>query len=100
MVSGLQVDYLGSSPSNLAIVVLELKILGHLETNVVAHDGKCFWVATVWMIGVRWFHSQRGGCEFFSSPPRPDLLWGTPNFLSSGYRRLFLWGGGDVAGVK
>jgi hypothetical protein len=40
-----------------------------------------------WMIG--------GSCpgmdwEFFSSPPRPDRLWGPP-ILSSGYKGLFLW---------
>jgi hypothetical protein len=29
------------------------------------------------------------GEEFFSSPPRPDWLWGPPIFLSNGYRRIF-----------
>jgi hypothetical protein len=30
-----------------------------------------------------------GNARFFSSPQRPDRLWGPPNFLSYGYRRLF-----------
>jgi hypothetical protein len=32
------------------------------------------------------------GCEFFSSPPRPDELWGLPSLLFSGYQELFPWG--------
>jgi len=31
-----------------------------------------------WRTGKDW--------EFFSSPPRPDRLWGPPNFLSDGYQ--------------
>jgi hypothetical protein len=27
--------------------------------------------------------------EFFSSPPRPERLWGPPGFLSNGYQGLF-----------
>jgi hypothetical protein len=29
------------------------------------------------------------GWEFFSSPPRPDQLWGPPNLLFTGYQELF-----------
>jgi hypothetical protein len=29
------------------------------------------------------------GSRIFSSPRRPDRLWGPSNFLSSGYRGLF-----------
>jgi hypothetical protein len=30
-----------------------------------------------------------GGWEFFSSPPRPEWLWGPPSLPSNGYQRLF-----------
>jgi hypothetical protein len=30
-----------------------------------------------------------GGWEFFSSPPRPERLWGPPSLLSNGYQGLF-----------
>jgi hypothetical protein len=32
---------------------------------------------------------QNGGCEFFSSPPRPDRCWGPPSLISNGYEGLF-----------
>jgi hypothetical protein len=31
-------------------------------------------------------------CEFFSSLPRPERLWGLPSLLSNGYQGLFPWG--------
>jgi hypothetical protein len=45
--------------------------------------------ATRCIIGVS---SPGSGWEFFSSPPRPDRLWGPPIFLFNGYQGLFLWG--------
>jgi hypothetical protein len=44
--------------------------------------------ATGLMVGTS---SPATGREFFFSPPRPDQIWGQPNFLSNGYQRLFHW---------
>jgi hypothetical protein len=44
--------------------------------------------ATGWTTGAS---SVGRGWEFFSSPPRPDRLWGSPNLLSNGYQRLSTW---------
>jgi hypothetical protein len=33
-----------------------------------------------------------GAAEFFSSPPRPELLWGPPSLLSNEYQGLLPWG--------
>jgi hypothetical protein len=38
-----------------------------------------------------------GGWEFFSSPPRPERLWGPSSLLSNGYQGLFP--GGKAAGA-
>jgi len=43
-------------------------------------------IYTVWIIGAS---SSGRDCEFFSSPPRSDLLWGPPSLLYNGHRRLF-----------
>jgi hypothetical protein len=39
----------------------------------------------------RWFES-RLDWELFSSPPRPDRLWGLPSILSNWYQGFFPWG--------
>jgi hypothetical protein len=43
--------------------------------------------ATGWTTGVRFPAGQLR--DFFSSPPRPDRLWGPPTFMSSGYWGIF-----------
>jgi len=47
-------------------------------------------------VGRPWFDYLQG-LGFFSSPPRPDQVWGPPSLLSGGYWQLFLRG--KVAGV-
>jgi hypothetical protein len=36
------------------------------------------------------------GKRFFSTFQCPDHFWSPPGLLSSGYQRLFLWGGGII----
>jgi hypothetical protein len=43
-----------------------------------------------WTIGVLGFDSRQG-LGIFSSPPRPELLWGPPSLLSNGYQGFFPW---------
>jgi hypothetical protein len=48
--------------------------------------------SVVWRWAMGWMivgSSLGWGWEFFSSPPRPDRLWGPPNLLSSEYRESF-----------
>jgi hypothetical protein len=45
--------------------------------------------ATGWMIGGS---SLGRGREFFSSPLRPDRLWGPPSLRFNGCQGLFPWG--------
>jgi hypothetical protein len=47
--------------------------------------------ATGWTIRVLGFDSRRG-LEIFSSPPRPERLWGPLSLLYNGYQGLFPWG--------
>jgi hypothetical protein len=47
----------------------------------------CGW-ATGWIIGGL---SPGRGWEFFSSPPRPDRLWGPPSLLGNSYQGLLPW---------
>jgi len=42
--------------------------------------------ATGWTTGV-WLPAEAG--ILFSSPPRPDRLWGSPSLLPNGYRGFF-----------
>jgi hypothetical protein len=42
-----------------------------------------------WVVGQWWNFSFSYAILFFSSPPRPDRLWGPRSLLSSGYQGLF-----------
>jgi hypothetical protein len=53
----------------------------------------CSWYseyATCWTV---WGSNPHSGKKFFSSPKRPDWLWGPPSLLFNGYR-------GSLSGVK
>jgi hypothetical protein len=45
-----------------------------------------------WVFNVFRGSSPGRGSEFFSSPPRPDRLWGPPILLSNGYKGFFFLG--------
>jgi hypothetical protein len=45
-------------------------------------------IKTRQLVGRPWTNVQQDW-HFFSSPPRPDRLWGPPSLLSNGYQGLF-----------
>jgi hypothetical protein len=56
-------------------------------TNVLVSQNSSVGVATGYGLDGRG-SIPRSGKRFFSSPQRPDWLWGSPSLLSNGYRRL------------
>jgi hypothetical protein len=46
-----------------------------------------------YVLGDRGFESRQGLGIFFSSPPRPEQLWGPPSLLTNGYQGHFPYGG-------
>jgi hypothetical protein len=74
----------------LQIVKIQNKTIWGCICNYRSRDSSVVqrW-ATGWMIGGS---SPGRGWEVFSSPPRPDLLWGPFGLLSSGYQVFFTSG--------
>jgi hypothetical protein len=63
---------------------------GSLVTCFLIYMTMSSWICNV--IRELWVSSPGRDWEFFSSPPRPDRLWGPPSLLSNGYQVLFPWG--------
>jgi hypothetical protein len=68
--------------SSLNSVINNLCEAGSLDSSVGIATG---YRLDDWGVGVR----VPVGPRIFSSPSRPDRLWGPPNLLSDGYRELF-----------
>jgi hypothetical protein len=69
--------------------VLKSKILTHSSTfsGIVTSRGSLVGIATHYGLNDRGVGVQVPvGSRIFSSPRRPDRLWGPPNLLSNGYR--------------
>jgi hypothetical protein len=85
-----------------------MEVSGQIHATVALPPGKEPPVPIVWRLGGSQMLSGRGGKErlfkllewgilfslqcFFSSPPRPERLWGPPSLLSNGYQVLFSLG--------
>jgi hypothetical protein len=75
--------------SNFQIKVVEL-IKFFFNILMGAGIAQCY---SAWAMGCMIGGSIPGrGWECFSSPPRPDRLWGPLSLLSNGYQGFFPWG--------